>query len=362
MITKPLSPPWNDSGKTVPRALARSASAGIEPRVLVARGDTGEWPPTVRAHAIYSGPGGYATAVGERFRLMANVWRLAGDADVLHFFFQPHPLASGTARWLARACRRPTVHTVLSAPADTHPPARLVFADRTVTLSAATARRLALPGVRPPEVIPPALLETEPASDARAREARNAAGLDPGFLLYPGDWEFSGGQDLLLEVWATDPSLPTLVLAGRDKTPRAAAARASLEHAARERGLAGRVRFLGTLPDLPALLASAGAVLFPARSLYAKTDLPLVILEAWRESRPVLVSDLPSLAESVVGVAVPLAHEAGAWREAVRRLERDGPALGLAGRERFLERHTATASAARYATLYRELATPAERS
>lgn len=360
MVTKPLSPPWNDAGKAVPRALALALAPEVEPRVLIARGDAGVWPAGVRAHALYSGPGGYSTAAGERLRLMLGVWWLRGEADVLHFFFQPHPLATRTARWLARACGRATVHTVLSAPLEAYAPGRLLFADRTVTLSNATARRLERPGSVPLDVIPPALFETEPAPEDRVRAAREEAGLDPGFLLYPGDWEFSGGHDLLLEVWARDRSLPMLVFAGRDKTPRAAAARAALEHAARENGLAGRVRFLGTVRDLPALLASSGAVLFPARSLYAKTDLPLVVLEAWRESRAVMVGDLPPLAEAVEGLCDPLPHEPAAWLEAVRRLGREGEALGRAGRGRFLERHTARASAARYARIYREAV--AERS
>ena len=356
MVTKPLSPPWNDAGKAVPRALALALPPGVSPSVLVARGDAGVWPAGVRAHALFSGPGGYATRAGERLRLMLGVWWLRGEADVLHFFFQPHPLASRTARWLARACGRATVHTVLSAPLESHPPGRLLFADRTVTLSAWAARRLERPGSAPPEVVPPALFETVPAPEMRVRAAREEAGLDPGFLLYPGDWEFSGGHDLLLEVWSRDSRLPVLVFAGRDKTPRAAAARAALEHAVREKGLAGRVRFLGTARDLPALLASAGAVLFPARSLYAKTDLPLVILEAWRESRAVLVSDLPPLAEAVRGVCDPLPHEPVAWLEAVRRLAAEGEALGRAGRARFLEHHTAQASAARYTRIYHEAA------
>lgn len=356
MVTKPLSAPWNDAGKAVPRALALAPAPGIEPRVLVARGDAGIWPAPVRAHALYPGSGGYSTGAGERLRLMLGVWALRGDADLLHFFFQPHPPAVRGARWLARACGRPSVHTVLSAPRDDLAARRLRFADRTVTLSETTARRLACPGLADPEVIPPALLETEPVPAERARLAREAAGLEPGFLVYPGDWEFSGGHDLLLEAWAGAPDLPPLVLAGRDKTARAGAARAALEHAAREKGLAGRVRFLGTVGDLPALLASAGALLFPARSLYAKTDLPLVVLEAWRESRPVLVGDLPPLAEAVRGIGDPLAHDPGAWREAVRRLGRDGDALGRAGRARFLERHTARASAERYAAVYRDVA------
>lgn len=355
LVTKPLTAPWNDAGKTVPRALALALPAGIEPRVLTARGDPSPWPEPVRAHALYPTPGGYATGAAERLRLLHGVWSLRGDADLLHFFFQPHPLASRTARWLARLCRRPAVHTVLSAPAPHHDARRVLFADRTVTLSRATAARLAAGGVTRPDVIPPALPETAPVSDDRRARALAAAGLEPGFHLYPGDYEFSGGHRLLLEVWSRARELPRLVLAGRDKTRGAAAGRAAIEREIAERGLADRVRLLGTAPDLAALIAAAGAVLFPAQSLYAKADLPLVVLEAWRESRPVLVSDLAPLAEAVEGLTAPLPADPAAWLAAIRGLGAAGAALGAAGRRRFLERHAAPVAAEAYARIYREV-------
>lgn len=354
LVTKPLTAPWNDAGKTVPRAVALALPAGIEPLVLTARGDLSPWPEPVRPHALYPSPGGYATGAAERLRLLHGVWSLRGEADLLHFFFQPHPLASRTARWLARLCRRPAVHTVLSAPAPHHDTRRILFAERTVTLSRATAARLAGGGTRP-DVIPPALPETAPVSADRRARALAAAGLEPGFHLYPGDYEFSGGHRLLLEVWSRDPELPWLVLAGRDKTPRAAAERAAIEREVAGRGLSGRVRLLGTAPDLAALIAAAGAVLFPAQSLYAKADLPLVILEAWRESRPVLVSDLAPLAEAVEGLTPPLPADPAAWLAAIRGLGSAGPALGAAGRGRFLERHAAPRAGEAYARIYREV-------
>jgi glycosyltransferase involved in cell wall biosynthesis len=358
LVTKPLSPPWNDSGKVVPRDLALGGAMRHELHVLTARGDAGGWPRGVRAHPVYA-PAGARDPLA-RPRMMAAVWGMRGEFDALHFFFQPHPAAARAARLLSAACGAPTIHTALSAPREDHPPARVLFSPRTVALSCATARRLARDGRPAPRVIPPGLAELEPISGTRAGAARAGAGIDAPFVLYPGDFDFSGGYDLLLDAWAGAPDLPALLLAGRDKTKAAGEARARLERRAAALGLGARVRFAGTVEDMPALIAASDGVLFPARSLYAKSDVPIVLLEAWRAARPVWVSGLPPLAELAAGITEAVPDEPAAWAAAARRVRTEGAALGAAGRERLLERYTARRMRAAYEELYDEL--EAERS
>jgi glycosyltransferase involved in cell wall biosynthesis len=108
---------------------------------------------------------------------------------------------------------------------------------------------------------------------------------------------------------------------------------------------------------MPALLAASSGVLFPARSLYAKSDVPIVLLEAWRSSRPVWVSDLPPLAELTEGLTEALPHEPAAWAAAVLRIPAEGARLGEAGRARLLARYAASRMRAAYELLYDELET-----
>jgi glycosyltransferase involved in cell wall biosynthesis len=353
LVTKPLSPPWNDSGKVVPRDLAAAGPGRHELQVLTTRGDATLWPEGVRAHAVYPATG--VRAGFARPRMMAAVWRRRREFDALHFFFQPHPAAAGAARFLSMACRAPAIHTALSAPREGVAPGRVLFAALTVALSQATAQRLARPGSAPVRVIPPGLGELDPIPAERAAAARARLGIEGSFVVYPGDFDFSGGYDLLLEAWAGGSDLPMLVLAGRDKTRAAAEVRAGLERRARDLGVAARVRFAGTVEDMPALLAASSGVLFPARSLYAKSDVPIVLLEAWRSARPVWASDLPPLAELTDGITAALPHQPAAWAAAARRIPAEGARLGQAGRARLLERYAAHRMRAAYERLYDEL-------
>jgi glycosyltransferase involved in cell wall biosynthesis len=350
LVTKPLVAPWQDSGKIVPAALASGSSGRHELHVLVESGNVGVWPMWVRPEGVYRTSGRYRPGATEHLRMMLGVWARRGAFDLLHFFFQPHPPAVRAARWLARACGRRAVHTILSAPREASP--SLLFAHRTVTLSRATADAYARAGARVDAVIPPSLVATDPAGAARSAAARAQARLEGRFVIYPGDFEFSGGHDLLLDVWGRTPAAPTLLMTGRAKTSHAAAARAALEADAVRRGLAGRVRFEDTVHDMPALIAASEALLFPARSLYGKTDLPLVILEAWRESRPVLASDLPPLIETIGAGGLALPPDPAAWAAAIEALGRDGPGFGRAGRAQLETRYDARVTAAAYEALY----------
>ncbi|MGH7341159.1 MAG: glycosyltransferase, partial [Candidatus Rokuibacteriota bacterium] len=206
---------------------------------------------------------------------------------------------------------------------------------------------------RGPNVIPPALPDETPVGPERADAARRESGLDGAFVLYPGDYEFSGGHDLLLRVWRRSADLPQLVLSGREKTPAAAERRRELITRVERLGLSDRVRFLGRVPDLAGLQAAAEALLFPADSLYAKTDLPLVILEAWRDGVAVLVSDLAPLREAIADGGAVLPRTEDAWMQALQDLPARRRVLAEAGAERFRKWYSAERAASSYLAVYR---------
>ena len=92
-----------------------------------------------------------------------------------------------------------------------------------------------------------------------------------------------------------------------------------------------------------------------AVGMITKSDVPIVLLEAWRSSRPVWVSDLPPLRELTEGLVEALPYEPAAWAAAARRIPAEGEALGAAGRARLLTHYTARHVAAAYEALYDEL-------
>jgi glycosyltransferase involved in cell wall biosynthesis len=362
LVSKPVSPPWNDSSKNLVRDLASHLRKHVG--VVLSRAGAPELPgaravPLYPAHA-----GGYAPALRDNARVLAHLL-LGARQPLWHFFFAPNPRSSGVAKLAAGIRRRPTVQTVCSAPREDADLRQVLFADRVVVLSRHTEARFLRAGIDPQRLrrIAPCIAPLAPPSPDERRAWRAQFELPEArtVVVYPGDLEFSRGAVLSLEAQARLPAetRPVLVMACRAKTPAAAEAQAELVRRSAALGIADSVRWIGETPHIHRLLASADVVSLPAEALYAKMDLPLVAIEAMALGRPVLLargSAADELAEH--GGALAVAPEAEAITSQLARWLADPAeraALGAAAVAEVARAYAPAAMAAAYEALYDEL-------
>jgi glycosyltransferase involved in cell wall biosynthesis len=147
------------------------------------------------------------------------------------------------------------------------------------------------------------------------------------------------------------------VLVGVD-LERSGAYRRELEAEAGRLGVLERVVFAGHRDDVPRLLAGCDVLALPSHA----EGLPLVVLEAMAQSRPVVatpVGGTPELvADGETGLLVP-AGDPAALAEALQALLLDrelAGRLGAAGRTRVEERFSADAMCRRVLEIYADLA------
>lgn len=363
MVSKPVAPPWNDSSKNLVRDIAcslRRHSATIMTPAGVRSSLAG------LAHAPIYPPARprFAPALAENARVMVHL--VAGPAyDLWHFFFAPNKKSSRACALAARLRRVPTVQTVCSAPAAGADLRALLFADRTVVLSRHTQTRALDAGVPSAALrrIAPAVAPLDPLSKDAADRARAVFGLpvDKALLVYPGDLEFSMGAERMLRAHALLRSRHELVLAMacRMKTPAAREQERRLRALAAKLGLDASVTWIGETSRIHALLGAADLVALPAETLYAKMDLPLVLIEAMLLTRPVVVAEGTAAAElSDGGAALAVAPDPEAIAAGIARLLDDAKArteLGARARSSALERFHPTNVASAYEALYDEL-------
>jgi glycosyltransferase involved in cell wall biosynthesis len=163
------------------------------------------------------------------------------------------------------------------------------------------------------------------------------------------------GQRELIEALAQVPRAHA-VLVGRDLEQDGSYQR-ELERAAERVGVRDRVVFAGARDDARSLLAELDVLALPSWT----EGLPLVVLEAMAERRPVVATSVGGTPEVVVdgetGVLVP-PRDPNALAAALRRLL-DDPELrarmGDAGFERVRERFTADAMTERVLAIYDEV-------
>lgn len=360
MVSKPVSPPWNDSSKNLVRDLATHLERH-RATVMTKRGAQPALQNVRYEHVYGRQTGGFAPALADNARVMLRL--LAGSGhDLWHFFFAPNLRSSQACRFAATLRRVPTVQTVCSAPAPGADLRQLLFADRTVVLSAFTQRRVLAAGVAPSTLvrIPPAVAPLDVIDESARMRVRQEFGLptDRPLVVYPGDLEFSGAAERVLRAHATRLAKQGawLALACRAKTIHARQHELRLRALVDELGVASSVTWIGETRGIHGLLAAADVVALPAENLYAKMDLPLVLIEAMLLERAVVVaSGAPAEELAEDGAAIAAHPDVDATAQAIESVLFDQARRALIGtraRQSALDRYHPTVVARTYEALY----------
>ena len=363
-VSKPIAPPWHDGSKNLVRDVASHLTEAL-PTVMTVPG-TAPLSPRVTMDPVYTSSGSFAPGLTANARVLRRL--CFGDPlDMWHFVFAPNPASSSAAR-IARQTRRlggfrgPVVQTIASAPRNFDGIGRWIFGDKVIVLSEWMRGRLLASGISASRlvVIPPCAAAPDAPTAERRAAAREKIDADGPVLLYPGDYEVSrGAQTVADAATAILDGIPgaTLVFACRPKSPRAHDARRVLEASLQRAGIAERVRHVGEVNDMAALVAESALVLFPVDDLYGKVDVPLVLLEALALGVPmVLASEGPLEAVSTARFSQP--GDAAALAAAALDLYRSPAQRSAqrdAGRALHAERFAPAVVAAAYDELYRAL-------
>ncbi len=359
-ISKPIAPPWNDSGKNLVHDLARSLTRH-RAVVMTRKGTELRYPNASLDYVYPVDAGGFAPGLINNARVLARLMTGARK-DLWHFFFAPNLRSSQMGRFAKKARGMRTVHTIASAPKADARINDVFFADVNVVLSKHTEDRLLQGGLAADRMvrIAPAVSPLEiPTEQARA-ETRVRFDLPSGapVIVYPGDLEFGGGAQLMIEAFARLHNRDAhLVMACRAKTQGASAAAQDLLTRARTLGVDARVRWPGETREIHALLGAADVVALPARDLYAKMDYPLVLLEAMCMGRAVVVADeTPAQELASAGGAVSVdARNEGALTAKLNELIDDSAQraqIGAIGRQNVLTKYSPDTMAAAYERVY----------
>jgi glycosyltransferase involved in cell wall biosynthesis len=228
-------------------------------------------------------------------------------------------------------------------------------ADAVVAISEGVREALVASGVQRariavvPSGVDVARFATDPGASVDERHRLGLAD-DEVVLAIVGALEERKGHDVLLDAVASlgDLRLRVLCAGSGSLAPALVARKDAL-------GLGERVRFLGQVNDVAALLAAVDVVVMPSRH----EGLGVAALEAMAAGRPVIASRVGGLPEAVgdAGVLVPNG-DARALAEAIRLLALDPQArrtLGDAGRRRVADRFTLGTMARGTRAVYREL-------
>lgn len=319
MISKPIAPPWNDSSKNLVKDLALYGQrfhyhlmTPIDAReqLLHCQSLNEE---TI-TEEIYPAKGAYAPSLQQNLRVLKRLVK-PDPISLYHFFFAPNPKSSlSAAAIMAIKRKKKTIQTVCSKPRSLRHIKSLLFAERIIVLSKHTQSTLLNSGIKPEKLhhIRPGIALPDPISDSTRQNIRNQYQIksDERVIIFPGDYQFSSAAQTFAHAIAHVKTPNTrFIFACRIKEDASLAIEAEIDQNLRQAGLRDRVIMRREVPDILNLLGSSDLCVLPAEDLYAKMDLPLVLIEAQALGLPMVIVDRPPLNELLVrpeiGQAIP---------------------------------------------------------
>jgi glycosyltransferase involved in cell wall biosynthesis len=172
-----------------------------------------------------------------------------------------------------------------------------------------------------------------------------------------GRMTYYKGFDVLIDAARLLPADAVVVVGGGGELLRTYRERVIAE------GLAGRIEFVGRIPDEEVPDYFEAASVFCLSSIVRAEAYGVVLLEAMAMGKPIVTTDIPGSGvpwvnqHEVTGLNVPVGN-GHAMAAALTRILRDealAARFGAAGKQRFLEQLTAQTMVARTLSLYRHL-------
>lgn len=364
LITRPLTPPWDEGSKNIAWHLASRAKQNHYHILTTEDSGLSQDLQHITLRNVYSS--GNLNITQQLRLLWFLTTRSDSSIDIYHTIFVPTPVTSSVVSVITRVRNKKFIQTVPSLYRDITPRiARRIFtSDRVIALSDWTAEKLADYGIKHILRIN-AGVDVEkfsPSNDKNEQRTKYRFHMDMPLVLYSGELTRLGSLPIMLSVVRQVLSSTNdiqFLFACPTRLPEDFIARKNAIRQIQAMGFSERVHFLGDVNDFSELLRICDMLVYPVSNMAGKIDTPLTVLEAMATELPLIISDLPPLNEVLkesAGIAVQVDDER-AFTEAIIEMAKDPvlrKELGKRGREVVIDNFNISKMVHSYERLYRE--------
>jgi len=299
LITRPISPPWDEASKNFAYYLAKTTQ-GFEFHVLTP-GQVDALETSIQQVPVYSS---VHLNWMQRLRLFKLAPRIK-DFDIAHFMLTPNKLNTWAFKTFLTSKKTKTIQTIATLREDLFSDQdfkKIIFADLVITYSDYAKNKLEKIGFSNVIRIYPGIDTELYCSKPKSLQTLQFFDIqtEDFVITYPGEYTRLGATDdivsALPELFAKIPNAK-FVFACRVKNEQDAKKKDEVVATLREKGVLDNVVFTDTFSDMPKIYNLSDVVIFPVRNMQGKFDVPLAVIEAFACEKPVIVSNLPILKE-----------------------------------------------------------------
>lgn len=339
MVTRPISPPWNESSKNLSYGLA-SRSTRYTTHLMTVRGRSRLGGNGIVEEPVYTDDS-LMTGVlplAQKLRVLKRLCKPDPLISIYHFFMAPKYYQARLFDLVSNLKGKRSIQSIICMITGAESNPRLFFGDEIVVFSEYTRKTVQRLTSR-------SVVKIDPGVDVDqyvpfARENDHFAFGDRKTVLYCGDYTVEQGPRKLVEavpdlIRAVPEAL--VIIAARDKNAEHLKEKELVKQEIIGRGLESHVRVLEQEWRIPELIAASDVGILPADAVLRKLDIPLILLEFLASGKPIVIPDIPPLNEIMrdeVGVLLRenSSEEIAATLAALLNDPQRRHRLGIAGR------------------------------
>ena len=312
LVTRPIAPPWDEASKNFAYFLAKTIGAkknNLELH-LMTRGQLPELPKSIVQDEVYTHSQNDIT-FSQKLRSLFFQFIMRRQFDAVHYFFTPTKLNSFLIKYFLQSKKTKSIQTVATLREDLYSNEeikKIMFGDLIVTYSNYAAQKLNSFGFQNVKRVYPGIDLDKYQFREKNSELLKKCGLtDQDFIInFTGEYTRLGAMDLIIDSFIEIiKKIPTakLSLAVRVKNEKDAKKKKAVKEKLKKYQLLEKVSFHDehAIDDGNFNMADfynlCDVSLFPVANMHGKFDIPLVVVEAMACEKPVVLSNLPILAE-----------------------------------------------------------------
>jgi glycosyltransferase involved in cell wall biosynthesis len=315
LVTRPLSPPWDEASKNFAFDLVKNIS-NQDITILTSdfNGELNQNITQAQIHAHSKNDFKFSEKVKS---LLFQILKRK-KFDIIHYMFTPAKLNNFAIKTFIKNKQVKTIQTIATLREDLYSPAeikKLIFGDVIITYSKYAQQKLQKIGIKNVYQIYPGINLEKFFVEDKDEDLMEKWKIKPtDFLIaFNGEYTRLGATDLIvdtfLELWKNPANHHLKYLnACRIKNKKDEMKKNEITEKFRKAGHLDKVIFTGTFGDVNKIYNLADVIIFPINDMNGKFDVPLAMIEPYACQKPVIVSDLPILKEfssSKINVIIP---------------------------------------------------------
>jgi len=309
LITRPISPPWDEASKNFAYYLSKNVT-DIEFGILTSQ-FLEDMPANIRQLSIYTS---CKFTYIQKIRLVRNLRKIKNDFDILHYIFTPTKQNSFLLKHFINYKKKPevrTIQTIATLREDIFKDSdfkNLLFADLIITYSDYAKNKLNDLGFKNVKRVYPGIDLDAYNKISKDLDLMKYLDLnhDDFIVIFPGEYSRLGTTDdivNLIKKYHVEMRKRNIkiIFPGRLKDDKDIKKREAVIKTLKKLNISDVARtplsFNSPTKDMRQAFNTSDLAIFPVRNMNGKFDIPLVIPEAYACECPVILSDLPILKE-----------------------------------------------------------------